>query len=268
MKALVAARFLHDGRRSASWWALGMIGLVAFTVAFYPSVKGNASFDELFKDLPDTVRALVGAQEGVPLTSPPGYLHARLFSIMVPVLLITFGIGLGARAIGGGEADGTLELLLANPVTRLRVVAERYLAVVLLLAAVTVAMSLSLLALAPLVGLLGGISIGRLLAVGAAALCLALLHATLAFGAGCAAGRPGPAVAVSTSVVTAGYLLQGLAATSDVLGPVANLSPWHWYLDRNILVDGLAPAAVVAPVLVAALLFAAGAWVFNRRDLH
>jgi ABC-2 type transport system permease protein len=69
-------------------------------------------------------------------------------------------------------------------------------------------------------------------------------------------------------VATAGYLLQGLAATSDVLGPVANLSPWHWYLDRNILVDGLAPAAVVAPVLVAALLFAAGAWVFNRRDLH
>lgn len=245
-----------------------MVGLVAFTVAFYPSVKGNASFDELFKDLPDTVRALVGAQEGVPISSPAGYLHARLFSIMVPVLLLTFGIGLGARAIGGSEADGTLELMLANPVTRPRVVAERYVAVVLLLAAVTVALSVSLLAFAPLVGLLDGIRISRLLAAGAAAFCLALIHATLAFAVGCAAGRPGPAVAVTTSVAAAGYLVQGLAATSDALGPMETLSPWHWYLDRNVLVDGLEPGAVVAPVLVAGLLFAAGAWLFNRRDLH
>jgi ABC-2 type transport system permease protein len=245
-----------------------MVALVAFTVAFYPAVKDNASFDELFKDLPDAVRALVGAQEGIPLTSPAGYLHARLFSIMVPVLLLTFGTGLGARAIGGSEADGTLELLLANPVTRLRVVVERYLAVILLLAAVTAVLTISLLALGPLVGVLDGIRITRLLAAGGAASCLALLHTTLAFAVGCAAGRPGPAVAVTTSVAAAGYLVQGLAATSDALGPLQNVSPWHWYLDRNILVEGLAPAAVLAPVVVAGLLVAAGAWVFNRRDLH
>jgi ABC-2 type transport system permease protein len=245
-----------------------MVALVVFTVAFYPSVKGNATFDELFKDLPDMVRALVGAQEGVPLTSPPGYLHARLFSIMVPVLLLTFGLGLGARAIGGSEADGTLEMLLANPVTRLRAVVERYVAVVLLLAAVTAAMTISLVAFGPLVGLLDGVTITRLLAAGVAAFCLALVHATLAFAVGCAAGRPGPAVAVATSVATAGYLVQGLAATSDALSSTEVVSPWHWYLDRNILVEGLASGAVIGPVLVAAVLFAAGAWVFDRRDLH
>ncbi|MGH9037919.1 MAG: ABC transporter permease subunit [Acidimicrobiia bacterium] len=259
---------MRDSRRSVGWWALGMIALVAFTVAFYPSVKGNASFDELFEDLPETVRVLVGAQEGVPLTSPPGYLHARLFSIMVPVLLLTFGIGVGARAIGGSEADGTLELLLANPATRRRVAVERYLAMGLLLVAVTAALSVSLLAFAPLAGLLDGIRITRLLAAGLAALGLALLHATLAFAVGCATGRPGPAVAVATSVGTAAYLLQGLAATSDALGSLTAVSPWHWYLDRNILVDGLAPVAVVAPLVVSILVFAAGAWLFDRRDLR
>jgi ABC-2 type transport system permease protein len=161
-----------------------------------------------------------------------------------------------------------LELLLANPVTRLRVVFERYLAAVLLLAAVTGALTISLLAFGPLVGLLDGIRITRLLAAGAAAFCLALLHFTVAFAVGCAAGRPGPAVAVTTSVAAAGYLLQGLAATSKALGPVPNVSPWHWYLDRNILADGLAPGAVLAPILVTGLLLAAGAWLFNRRDLH
>ncbi|MGH8972816.1 MAG: ABC transporter permease subunit, partial [Acidimicrobiia bacterium] len=162
MTPLVLARYLHDHRRSAGWWALGMAGLVVFTVAFYPSVKGNASFDELFADLPPAVRALVGAQEGIPLTSPAGYLHARLFAIMVPVLLLIFGVGAGARAIGGSEADGTLELLLANPVTRLRVAAERYLAVVLLLGVVTGALIVSLVVTGPLVGLLDGVAIPRL----------------------------------------------------------------------------------------------------------
>ncbi len=246
-----------------------MVALVAMTVAFYPSVKGNASFDKLFEDLPDAVRALVGAQEGIPLTSPPGYLHGRLFAIMVPVLLLTFGIGHGARAIGASEADGTLELLLANPVTRLRVVAERFVGVVLLLGAVTAVLTISLLALGPPVGLLDGISITRLVAAGVSAFCLALLHTTLAFAVGCAAGRPAPAVAAATSVASAGYLFQGLAAaTGDALGPLRTLSPWHWYLDRNVLAEGLASGAVVAPVLLAGGLLAVGAWLFNRRDLH
>ena len=32
--------------------------------------------------------------------------------------------------------------------------------------------------------------------------------------------------------------------------------------------DGLDPAAVIGPVVIAGLLFAAGCWLFNRRDLR
>jgi ABC-2 type transport system permease protein len=268
MTGVVFSRFLRDMRRSTAWWALGMVGLVVFTVAFYPSVKGNAAFDEVFDDLPEAVRTLVGAQEGVSLTSPPGYLHGRLFSVMVPVLLVTLGIGLGARAIGGSESDGTLELLLAQPVTRPRVVAERFGAVVAVLATVSATLTVALLALAPLVGLLDGIPIGGLLAANGAAFCLALLHTTLAFAVGCATGRSGPAVAVATSAAAGGYLVQGLAAVSGGLPLLQALSPWHWYLDRNVLINGLPAAAVVGPILLTSLLFAAGEWLFNRRDLH
>lgn len=265
---VVLPRFLRDHQRSAAWWALGMAGLVAFTVAFYPSVKDNPTFDELFEDLPDAVRTLVGAQEGVPLTSPPGYLHARLFAIMIPVLLLTFGVGLGARAIGGSEHDGTLELILSNPVSRRTLATERYAGVVVLLLTVTLTLVASLLALGPLVGLLEGVALGRLVAAGAAAFCLALLHATLAFTVGAAIGRPGPAVAVTTSAAAAGYLIQGLASTSEALQSVESASPWHWYLDRNILVEGWSPLAVVLPLALSGVLFAAGLWLFSRRDLR
>ena len=268
MNAVVLGRYVRDHRRSTAWWALGMVGLVAFTVAFYPSVKGNETFDKMIEDLPDAVRALVGVQEGVPLTSPPGYLHGRLFSVMVPVLLLTFGVGLGARAIGGSEADGTLELLLANPVTRRRVVAERYAALVLLLAAVTAALTVSLLVLAPSVGLLDGVEITRLVGAAGSAFCVALLHTTLAFAVGCAVGRPGPGVAITTTGASAGYMVQSLAAASGGLGWLEAISPWHWYLDRNVLADGVAVTAVVGPLVGGALLFAVAAWRFDRRDLR
>ncbi|MEW6471785.1 MAG: ABC transporter permease subunit [Actinomycetota bacterium] len=268
MTGVVFSRFVRDTRRSLAWWVLGMVGLVLFTVAFYPSVKGNEAFDKLFEDLPLAVRTLVGAQEGVPLTSPPGYLHGRLFSVMVPVLLVTLGIGLGARAIAGSEGDGTLELLLAQPVTRTRVVAERYGVVVAVLAAVSATITASLVALGPFVGLLDGITVGGLCAANGAVFCLALLHATLAFAVGCATGRSGAAVAVATSVAAGGYLVQSLAALGGGVPTIEGLSPWHWYLDRNILIDGLDPAAVIGPVVIAGLLFAAGCWLFNRRDLR
>ncbi len=67
------------------------------------------------RDLPASVRALIGSQEGIPLTSAPGYLQARLFSTILPILLLVYAISLGSRAIGGAEEDGTLQLVVTAP---------------------------------------------------------------------------------------------------------------------------------------------------------
>ncbi|MBW3580456.1 MAG: ABC transporter permease subunit [Actinobacteria bacterium] len=48
-----------------------------------------------------------------------------------------------ARAIAGSEEEGTLELLLANPVTRGAVVARRYLTLVAMLGGLTLVFALS-----------------------------------------------------------------------------------------------------------------------------
>lgn len=267
-QGIVLRRFLRDGRRSTLGWTLGIVAMVVFTIGFYPSVRGQASIDELVRDLPEAVKAVIGLQEGVSLTSPAGYLQGRLFSILLPVLLLTFGIGTGARAIGGSEADGTLELLLSNPVTRRRVLVERYVATAGLVVGLGLVFFVSLLALAPAVGLLDGVPVARLAGASAAATGLALLHATLAFAVGSARGRPAPAVAVASALAAAGYLLQGVAAASGSLGALEAASPWHWYLERNVLVEGLAARTIVAPLALSLVLAVAAAWIFDRRDLR
>ena len=260
-------RFVADRRRAFLWWSLGVLVTVGLTVAVWPSVRGQQQFEDLMRDLPPAVRALFGAQEGIPFTSPAGYLHGRLFSGLLPLLVLVFGIGLGARAVGGDEEDGTLELVLAHPVSRARVAFERSVAVVVLIVALTTVGVAALLAMAPAVGLLDGVGLARVVGAGAALVALALLHAGLAFAAGCAFGRRGIATAVAGAVAVAGYLLVGLTAAG---APEALrwVSPWHWYLDRNLLVDAPQAAATLLPLALALALAAAGGWRFVHRDLR
>lgn len=194
---IVAARLITDRRRSLLWWALGMVGLVLFTVSLYPSVKDQQSIDDLIKDLPDTVRTMVGYQVDIPLTSPAGFVNARLFATVAPVVVLVFGIGAGTRAIGGAEEDGTLEQLLAQPVSRDRVAVERYLATIALLAAVVALFTVALLALAPLFGALDGIPVTHVLGACTAVYALALLHTTPSAPSPDAAAPPSPSPPLS-----------------------------------------------------------------------
>lgn len=265
---IVAARMLHDRRRSLLWWSAGMVGLVLFTVALFPTVEGQESFEELADQLPETMRSLFGFDGPVPLTSAPGYLHSRLFTTLLPVVLLVFGIGLGARAIAGSEEEGTLELLLANPVTRRTVVAQRYLAVGTMLAVLTLVFAVSLVILALPFGALAGVSLAGLAGASGGVFGFALLHASVSFAVGAATGRRAWALAAAATLAVAGYLLQGLLGLSDAIQTLRFISPWHWYLGRNMLAEGVAPDAVVVPLVLAAGLYAAGAVAFQRRDLR
>ena len=90
----VFARLLADRRHGALWWAVGMATGVAAIVGLWPSVRGNNDIERVVEDLPASIRALIGSQEGIPLSSAPGYLQARLFSTILPILLLAYGISL------------------------------------------------------------------------------------------------------------------------------------------------------------------------------
>ena len=265
---IVAARMLRDRRRSLLWWSAGMVGLVLFTVALFPTVEGQESFEELADQLPEAMRSLFGFDDAVPLTSAPGYLHSRLFASLLPVVLLVFGIGLGARAVAGSEEEGTLELLLANPVTRHAVVAQRYLALNAMLAGLTLVFAVALVVLALPFGALSGVSLPGLVGASVGAFGLSLLHASVSFAVGAATGRRAWALAAAATLAVAGYLLQGLLGLSDAVQMLRFVSPWHWYLGRNMLAQGVAPDAIVVPLVLAAGLYAAGALAFQRRDLR
>lgn len=267
MSELFAAT-IRDRRRAWIWWSLAMVVTVALVVVSYGAIEGQTELEQSMADIPDSLRVLMGIDAELTLTSPAGYLNSQLFANMLPLLLTIYGIGVAARVLAGEEGEGRLELLLAHPVPRRRVLTDRGVATLALLAALAVVSTAALLASSPVAGL-DGIGLDDLLAASAGSLLLALLHTAVTFGVGAWTGRRGVAIAAGSAVTAGGFLVQSLANVSEVLHPLRWLSPWHWFLDARPIVDGFGPMLVPAlgTLALSSIVAAAGAWRFQVRDI-
>lgn len=268
MTMVVTTRLLRDRARGALWWTVGTSSAVATIVALWSSVKDNGDIEDIVKNLPSGVQALFGVQQGISISSAAGYLQARLFSTILPVLLVVYAIGLGARAIGGAEEDGTLQLVSIAPITRRALAIERFAAAkVLLLTQVLVAI-VTMYAIGAAVSVFDDVSAGRTMLAMLGVTELALLHLSIAFAVGAATGRRSPAVTAASAVAVGGFVVHGLAASASAIEPIRVLSPWWWFLDRNMLVQDATFFGLGLPLLVAMAFFAWGVWAYERRDLR
>jgi len=267
VSALLAAA-LRDRRRAWIWWTVALV-LTAFMIAgSFGAIEGQQELEETIADVPDSLRVLMGIDDEMTLTSPAGYVNSQWFANMFPILLSIYGIGVAARLLAGEENAGRLELLLAHPVARRRVLVDRWWAAVVLVAGLFVVPSLVLVVLAPMFDLTG-ISVAGWTAASAASLALAVLHTAVTYAVGAWTGSRAVAIATGAALTGGGFLLQSLANLSSTLRPVRWLSPWQWFADARPLVDGWDGVTVplLATLALAAALVAAGAWRFERRDI-
>jgi ABC-2 type transport system permease protein len=261
----VVLKGLRDARVGFAWWSLGLVGLVALMVSVFPTVHDNPSLSKLVEDYPEALKAFLAFGGAVDYTSPAGYLGSELFSFMVPLLLMIAAIGAGAGTIAGEEERGTLELLLANPLSRGRLVLEKAAAVTAEVLALGLVLLLSLWIGARLVGM--DISFGHLAAGTVSAVLLAIAYGALALLLGAATGRRALAIGVTAAAAVAAYLVNGLAPLVDGLEIPRKLSPFYHYAAGDPLRHGLSVghSLVLVAIATAATLIAPAA--FARRDL-
>lgn len=265
---IIGRRFILERRRALLWWVAGVVGLVVFTAAFFPSVRGQSSFEQVYEDLPASLRAMLGTTAALGITSAPGYLQGRLFGSLLPVVLLALAIGQGVRATAGAEEDGTLEQLVVLPVRRRDVLLERAAACGIVVVAIAVVALVSTLVVSPAVGLTDGVLITSLAAAFANVAALAIFHGAVALSIGAVTGRRAVAVGVASAVAVGGFLLQGLLAASDPPAWTRWISPWHWYLGRPAMVDGWTWSAIAIPLAGTFLLVVVATLSFERRDLR
>lgn len=261
----VFSRTLLDVRRALAWWSLGLIGLAAMMIAVYPTVRDNPDLNKLVEDYPEALKAFIAFGGDVDYVSGAGYLGSELFSFMVPLLLLVAAIGAGARAIAGEEENGTLDLLLANPLSRRRLVLDKLEALAVEIVLLAAVLWLSLLVGVEVVGM--DVSAAHLAAATTSAALLAVAFGAISLMVGAATGRRGIAIGVAATGAVAAYLVNSLATLVDFLEPIRGASPFYHYVASDPLRHGLAldhTGFLAALTLLAAAL---ATLAFARHDL-
>lgn len=275
----VYLRWMRDRRRSTIWWSVGIALVSAVTAAFYPSLR-DAAGQGLSSS--DTMSSVLGLGTGIDPSTPVGFLWSFNYSNQLPWLLMALGIALGTASIAGDESEGTLEYLLAKPVTRTQIAMARFAGMITVLVIASIVNLVAVAAIMPFVELTDsvtvaaadgttatspGATIGDLFVGGLSAMAVGLGSGAVAYLIGAATGRRGLALGVSSGFAVAGYVLYTLANVTGDLEALTWFSPWRWFIDDAMMVNGLT-IDVLWPVLLAAISLLVGWQLFLRRDLQ
>lgn len=262
MLANVFVKTLRDLRRGLIAWSIGLILLVAVIAAVWPSFRDLPELNEFLDAYPEVMKELFNIEA---ITSGVGFMNAELYSLMFPALFLIFAIGRGARMVAGEEEDGTLEVLLATPVTRVRVLVDKAAALAVAVTILGIAVWAATAAASPVAGM--DIGVGSAATASLAMVLLGLEHGWLALAVGAATGRRGLAIGVASVFAVAGYVLYVLGALVESFEPWRPLSPFHQALEGGPLGAGL-PLAYLWMGLVGLAFVAAALFAFDRRDVR
>lgn len=264
---VIAAQMVTERRRSLIGYSIGIAALMVMMVAVYPSIRDTgAELDAYAESMPESLRDAFGLAADS-IASPSGYLMSQLYSNMFPLVLLVLAIALAAWSIAGSESEGTLEMLLANPVSRVSAAVGRVAGMWLLVALVTIVGTAVLAMTSPPVGLDDGLPWWGLWSAGVATYALVMLQASLGFAVGAATGSRGAAIAAATVFAVLGFVAQLVGSAADALSWLRDLSPWYWLMNSSPLTEAPGVLNTAVPLGLAVVITAAGIVLFDRRDV-
>jgi ABC-2 type transport system permease protein len=209
MRATLAHRAITSRTRWIFGWSAGIVVFVAMTLGFYPAFRDeSAQLNEMFTNLPESIKSLVGIGGGIDPFSPVGYLSSQIYATLLPLLLGMATLTLAA-SIAGDEERGLLETTFSLPVSRFRIMAERLVAVALISIALSAVAFASTAATATIVDLGVGLRAMAWASVTLGILVLAVGAIAVFFGS--LTGRKSVALTCGSVAGIGGYLITSLA---------------------------------------------------------
>ena len=120
----VFGKVVHDQWRMVLGWAAFAGIWPAMYVALYPSIGALGELEKMLDEFPPAIREFF-ASSSLNLSTPEGFLNMELFTFVAPLLVLAYTVVVCGGATAGEEEKGTLDLLLANPVPRWRIIVEK-----------------------------------------------------------------------------------------------------------------------------------------------
>lgn len=123
-------RTIKDRKISLISYSLGSAVFLWMYVAMFPMfAEKQAEFDKLFKAYPKEVFQAIGMDPAqFTLSRFESFVAVEHFSLVWPILVIILVIAFGGAMIAGEIEKGTIETILAQPISRLKIYFSKYLA--------------------------------------------------------------------------------------------------------------------------------------------
>lgn len=245
-------------------FTLAVTAFTALMMAISDSVK-PADLQELLDKMPREARAFMKLKAGMVFTIERWLAMAHNHPLWL-ILILALPLAGGHRGLARGMEDGTLEVVLAQPISR----TAYYLALAsMLVIGVTLTLIFSTLGgltVTWLMELPGEIRTGKLieLAVSGWALALSVTGLTLFFSAGAGGRSPGM---WAVGVVVFFFFARFLANAWSWFSWAGAYSIFNYHDPQKVLDEGLSPVSLAILLGVALLCGAAGLVLFRRRQL-
>ena len=256
---------LRRQRGAILGWGLSLALLGALLVSLYGAMAPQAAqLEGYLEAFPPAFLAAFGVEEAMDFLRPAGYLSSQFFSYM-PLVLGILAVLLGSGLLVADEERGTLDLLMAQPISRRAMFLGRLLGMVATLAAV---LGLAWLGLA-IPAWLSDFEVGpaAMLLPILSLFAVLLLFATLALLLSFLLPARRLAAGLAGLLLVAAYFLQTIAQIDDRFEPLARLAPLAYYQSGDA-VNGLNVAWFAALLALSALLALLALQRFERRDLR
>lgn len=258
-------RELKANRKALIIWCACMIVGVLSGMAKYTAYSSGGSGNQIFNEMPKSVRALLGMGD-LDVTTIGGF-----FALLFLYLAITVAIHaalLGSGILAKEERDKTTEFLIVKPVSRTAVVTSK------LLAALVNVVILNVVTLISSIVMVGAYNTGEDITGEIVVFFLSLLIIQLIFlslGALIAASMKNPkgSGSIAAGIVIGAYIIDEITSVNEHLNILNVLSPFKYFsYDRMIAGNGLNPGIVVLSVLLVAVFTVSAYFLYRKRDLN
>lgn len=246
-------------------WGLGLALLGYILIDIYDTMfLTNVDLQQMMEVFPQEVLAFFGGDD-INIFDPSGFIHMEFFSY-IQVILGIVAVSGATGLIVKKEEEGSLELILAQPVSRTTVFWGKLLALV-----VTIILILVITWGGFALGLAGTDSFdlnqGQLILPFVSLLAVLLVFLSLALLLSMILPTSGAASMVANLVLIASFFITSLAQIEDRLEPLNTYSPLRYYQGGNAL-NGLNFEHLLI-LFGVSIVFTALAWLlFENRDMR
>ena len=259
----VFAKSVWDRKRTILWWALGASALISWVSFTYPIMRDSEAMLQFIEDFPPEMLAVFGIDPATYLTGA-GFLQAQFYTMFGPLMIIGLAISLAVGATASEEKNGTMDMLLAAPISRTSVMIQKAGVVEVLVAVVVTALTAVLLIFN--VALDMGLGIQNVLAANVSLWMLGLVFGGVTLVAGAFTGKPSTATGAGVLLAILSWFANAFVALFSWLEIPSKVSPFTWYLEGPPLLNGWSTGLLW--LIIATIVLASGAiFIFNRRDI-